>query len=96
MNIFASLQTIWAMARADGYKVAAFVITPNYNWLIDDPKWTEWASLNASIRQSGALYDWLVPMADVLIQSDLSDGLHPTVAGAQKLANLVSLNPVSE
>jgi hypothetical protein len=81
---------IWGMARADGYKVAAFIPTPNYNWTNGDPRWTVWSNYCSWVWTQTNSYDYLIPAGLVLTQTDLIDGLHPTVSGAMKAANLVS------
>jgi len=90
VHVQSNLATIWGFAREDGFKVAAFTITPDYNQPSNSSFWQEWTNLNAWIETQSNAYDYLVPMASNILQSDLADGLHPSFSGSQKLALLVS------
>ena len=89
-NVSSNLATLWNFARQDGYRVVAFTITPDYNQNPTNAFWQQWTNLNAWIETQTNAYDYLVPMASNILQSDLADGLHPTFAGSQKLALLAS------
>lgn len=89
-HVSSNLATLWNFARQDGYRVVAFTITPDYNQDPTNQFWQEWTNLNAWIEAQSNAYDYLVPMASNILESDLADGLHPSFAGSQKLALLAS------
>jgi lysophospholipase L1-like esterase len=92
-TIYGYLSTIWAAARASGYKVAAFTIPPR-----GDFNATQNASrveLNRLILSDATLYDYLVRADEVLTDPTnaeyfQSDQLHLTTAGNVLLAKAVA------
>jgi len=91
---FSELQTYWAQARAQGWKVIAFTIlyqeadTPAEDALTDQ--------INASIRLATSEWDYLVDVATIPELSDLSnttyfaDGTHLTALGYQTVADFIN------
>lgn len=83
-DTYAALQAIWAVARADGYKVVAHTVPKRTGY--SGATLTAWAALNALILNDPTLYDYLVRIDAVLPDpTDLTlfqvDGIHPTAAG---------------
>lgn len=89
-NVASNLDSIWHQARNDGYKVVGFTITPDYNQPTNSGFWQQWTNLNQWIETKTDSCDYIIPMASNILQSDLADGLHPNIAGSQKLALLAS------
>lgn len=93
-QVYADLKTYWAMARADGFIVVAFTLLPSRfldgGWNIREINNPQ---VNALIRSDPSLYDYLVEgdlvLPDPTNIADYYDLLHPTHAGAIKLARAV-------
>lgn len=94
-QIYADLQTFWAAAKADGFKVVAFTISkraaPN---ALSGPNETKRQDVNTSIKSNLTLFNYLIDV-DVLFPdaSDLTyfyDGLHNTDAGTLLIAQNIN------
>jgi hypothetical protein len=86
------LQTYWALARADGYKVVANTITPNAT--DDVPTKALRDATNVTIRASSSQWDYLIDNA-VLLPDPFnalyfSDAVHLTTLGYQTVANSIN------
>ncbi len=103
--VFASLQSIWAQARATGYKVAAFTIIARNSGLSMSAAAFETArrDLNTLIRAASSQYDGLIDLgadsrfdstADTADTTYYSDATHLTNAGYAAVAALAK--PVIE
>lgn len=99
-TIYGYLTTMWAAARASGYKVVAFTMkavgsyTATQNGIM--------ASLNALILSNPALYDYVIRLDALFVNSAdtfafLSDATHLTAVGnllvAQEVANTILSTP---
>lgn len=83
---YTDLKSIWSQARADGYKVVAVTITPRLG--------DAYTTLNGYILSDPTLYDYVI-RADLIMPDPSNatyyyDTTHPTVAGAQLLANYIA------
>lgn len=86
---YAALLSLWANARADGYKVVAFTVPDRTTF--SGATATARATLNASILGDPTQYDYLVRVDLVLpdptnLTYFQSDGIHPTAAGYAVIA----------
>lgn len=82
-----NISNIWAQARADGKLVIAATIWPNFSWT--DDKTNQINGINAWIRTHPQYYDALADTSN-MVDADMLDHLHPTTAGALKLASIFS------
>lgn len=78
------LSWLWSTARADGYKVCAFTISPHFGWGVS-VQTTECDAVNTWIRTQTNSFDALVDVRALIAQADTIDNLHYTAAGAKKL-----------
>ena len=90
-TVYGYLQSIWASARADGYKVVAMTITPRG---FTAPQEAQRQILNNLILSDPTQYDYVI-RPDVLLNDPSNanyyyDTTHPTVLGAQLIAQLVA------
>jgi len=89
-QIYGDLKTLWASARADGFKVVAMTIMPATFSGYEGGA----AAVNPLILSDPSLYDYMVRTDLVLpdpTDTDLiADGLHPTTAGQILIAKEVS------
>ncbi|MDB5238360.1 MAG: hypothetical protein JWM46_630 [Candidatus Kaiserbacteria bacterium] len=89
---YANLKTLWANARADGYRVVAFTIMNRTTFT--GSKATQWAALNNLILSDRTLYDYVVradlALPDPTSSTNFADGTHPTPAGYAVIANAVN------
>ena len=76
-QIYADLQTLWANAKADGYRVIAYTVPPATGYTV--PQEAYRVALNTSIKSDKSLYDWLVDLST--IYPDPSDTTYYQVDG---------------
>jgi hypothetical protein len=93
LNTYNALKAYWAQARADGFKICAFTLTPSTG-SSSGAALTKWLALQAYILSDTTLYDYLV-RPDLLFPnpSDTAifpDGLHLSSAAHAVLAKAVS------
>jgi lysophospholipase L1-like esterase len=91
-TVYGYLQSLWASARADGYKVVAVTILPRASWGSASQAVVD--TLNALILNDSTLYDYVV-RADQVLNNPANglwyiDTTHPTVLGAQMIAQTVA------
>lgn len=94
-TIYNNLKTIWATARADGFKVFVFTVTPSTGWTVGNGKETIRLALNALIAGDSTLYDGII-RGDLLLPDPANgtyflDGIHPSPAGSLVLSHAVAL-----
>lgn len=93
-NTFTDLQTYWAMARADGWKVIAHTLQPKAGESAPTIALRE--GVNASIAAATSEWDYLFDTAswftDPTDPTFFSDGTHMTAAGYQAVADLLNDN----
>jgi len=91
-NTFTDLQTYWALARADGWKVIAHTLQPKASESAPTIALRE--GINASIAAATSEWDYLFDVASYFTDpSDVtffSDGTHMTAAGYQAVADLIN------
>jgi len=91
---FADLQTYWALARADGWKVVAHTLQPKLGESAPTIALRE--ATNTSIHTASAEYDYLIEVATLLPDASnltyFSDGVHLTAAGYQLVADTINSN----
>lgn len=88
-QVYNDLKTIWAKARADGYRVVAFTLTPSTGY--SGATETTRLAVNTSIRADATLYDFLI-QPDVLFPdatntANYPDGTHISTAASVTLGN---------
>lgn len=87
-TVYGYLRELWTLARADTYTVCAVTVLPRGSW--GSGSEAEWAALNTLILSDPTLYDVLVRadlvLANPLNTADYYDTTHPTVLGANRLA----------
>lgn len=89
---FTELQSYWALARADGWKVVAFTILPQ----ADDtaPEADQKVAHNASILAASSEWDYCLDVASLLTNPNdtlyFSDGIHLTALGYQTVADWIN------
>lgn len=92
-TVYGYLKSLWASARLDGYLVVAVTVLPRATWGAGSQALVN--SLNALIVSDPTLYDRLV-RADLVLPDPTNtawyyDTTHPTILGAQMLAQAVAL-----
>ena len=90
---YAHLQTSWAAARAEGFKVCAFTVMDSTRNSAGQR--AQLVILNNLIKGTPSLYDYLV-RADLVLPNPASgtyfaDGIHPTAAGDELIASAVAV-----
>jgi hypothetical protein len=90
-TVYGRLKSLWASARADGYKVCAFTLTPTIITSLTE----DVADLNALILSDQSLYDWVI-RTDMLFPDPTdttywnADGIHFIAAGYEIIAETVA------
>jgi lysophospholipase L1-like esterase len=93
-TVYGDLSSLWASARADGYTVVALTVLPRTGGWGPSGSQAAADALNALILSDPTRYDRLV-RADLVLPAPLNtawylDTTHPTVLGAQLLAQAVA------
>ena len=93
-TIYNDLQTLWQMARADGFNVAAFTITRGGAYTPENGLYQQWDALNSLILSDQTQYNALC-RPDILFPAPVDplyfiDGVNPTPLGAQKIAEWIA------
>jgi len=94
--IYDNLKQLWQLARADGFKVAAFTTTRGGGWTPENGMYQQWELVNNLILSDPTLYDALC-RPDVLFPAPVDplyfmDGIHPTPLGAHLVAQWITQN----
>jgi lysophospholipase L1-like esterase len=100
-QIIGGYKKMIAMAHSHGIKIIGATLTPfgsSWIWTVEGQR--KWAAVNHWIRTSGAfdgVADFDRAVADPVRTNDLNprfdtDGLHPSDAGYQAMANAISLS----
>lgn len=89
---YSNLKTLWANAKADGFRVGAFTVLKVP--LFTAPQIAKMDSINNLIKSDASLYDylfdWNASIDFTINTSFTSDGTHPSVTGAKYMANFIS------
>jgi hypothetical protein len=87
LSIYNNQKTLWAAARADGYKVVAFTLHANVQ--ASAPRELVRRALNVLIKSDITLYDYLADLDRVMgfgMNPYYIDNVHPTPLAARALA----------
>lgn len=89
--IYDNLKTLWALARADGFKVVALTIQPS-SAFASQGKEADRLATNVFILSDPSLYDYAINLDYVLstVAAEYIDGIHPTAASNIQIARTVS------
>ena len=89
--VYDDIKTLWALAKADGFKVVACAETGANGWPAANTE--QQLIYNALVRSDPSLYDYLLE-PDIYVPVTTApyyiDGIHPTDDGAQALADMVA------
>jgi len=90
-TVYGYLSSLWASARLDGYTVVALTVNPRANWGAGSV--ANWNALNALILGDATRYDYVarpdLTLPDPNDATKYIDTTHPTVLGAQLIAQAV-------